>query len=180
MFSHRLRIAGALAGLAAVTASLLPSMALAEVNPDQVPANLNAAIKAEIESKGHKYAGFCRVVNEGNPVPGEYCSFVLSIEHEIAEVTYGPVLSDELTRVNFHLQNGNWVKEGTTPTTPTTPPTTPTTPTTPSNPSTPKPPATGDGLAADSGSDSTGLLFGAAAVAVAGLGVTGVAIARKR
>jgi hypothetical protein len=176
MSRYRLRIAGALAGLAAITASLLPSMAFAEVNPDQVPASLNAAIKAEIESKGHKYAGLCRVVNEGNPVPGEYCAFVLSIEHDIAEVTYGRVLSDELTRVNFHNQNGTWVKEGTTPTTPTQP----TTPTTPSNPSTPKPPATGDGLSEDSGSDSTAVLFGAAAVAVAGLGVTGVAIARKR
>ncbi len=71
MFPTRLRIAGALAGMAALTASLLPTMALAEVNPDQVPANLNAAIKAEIESKGHEYAGFCRVVNEGNPIPFE-------------------------------------------------------------------------------------------------------------
>jgi hypothetical protein len=168
MSRNRLRIAGALAGLAAVTASLLPSMALAEVNPDQVPANLNAAIKAEVESKGHKYAGLCRVVNEGNPVPGEYCAFVLSIEHDIAEVTYGRVLSDELTQVNFVHQNGNWVKQGTTP-----PPT--------QNPSTPRPPATGNGGIDDSGSDSSSaVLFGAAAVAVAGLGVTGLAVARKR
>jgi hypothetical protein len=163
----RIRIAAALAGVAALTASLFPTMALADLNPDQIPANLQAAIKAEVESKGHKYAGLGREVNQQNPLPvGEYVAFVQSIEHDIAEVTYGPVASDEITRVNFVNQNGNWVKQGTTPTT--------------GNPNNPKPPATGNGVIDDSGSDSSALLFGAAAVAVAGLGVTGLAVARKR
>ncbi|MEX0782305.1 MAG: hypothetical protein WD557_06615 [Dehalococcoidia bacterium] len=177
MSRYRIRIAGALAGLAAITASLLPTMALADTPTEQIPASLQSAIKAEIESKGHKYAGLCRVVNEQPQIPvGEYCAFVLSIEHDIAEVSYGAVLSDQITRVNFHSQNGTWVKEGTS----TPPPPTPSTPTTPTNPGTPKPPATGDGLADDSGSDNSAALLGAAAVAVAGLGVAGVAIARKR
>jgi hypothetical protein len=168
MFRHRLRIAAALAGLAALTASLFPTMALADVPNEQIPANLQAAIKTEVESKGHKYAGLGRVVNESGQYPyGEYVAFVLSIEHDIAEVTYGPFLSDEITRVNFVNQNGNWVKQGTTPTTPT-------------NPNVPKPPATGDGLAGDSDSDNTTVLFGAAAVAATGLGVAGLAVAKKR
>jgi hypothetical protein len=154
--------------VAALTASLFPTMALADVPSNQVPASLEAAIKTEVESKGHKYAGLGRVVNESGENPhGEYVAFVLSIEHDIAEVTYGPFASDELTRVDFVNQNGNWVKQGTSPTTPT-------------NPNVPKPPATGDGLADDSGSDNTTVLLSAAAVAVAGLGVTGLAVARKR
>lgn len=174
MSPYRFRIAGAVAGLAALTASLFPAMALADVPNEQIPANLQAAIEAEIESKGHKYAGLCRVVNEGNPVPFEYCAFVLSIEHDIAEVTYGPVLSDELTRVNFVNQNGTWVKEG-------TPPTAPSNPNNPgSDPSTPKPPATGDGVTDDSEGSNTAVVLGAAAVAVAALGVAGVAVARRR
>ena len=168
MIPNRLRIAGALAGLAALTASLFPTMALADVPTEQIPANLQAAIKTEVESKGHKYAGLGRVVNESGQYPhGEYVAFVLSIEHDIAEVTYGPFLSDEITRVNFVNQNGNWVKQGTTPTNP-------------GSPSTPKPPATGDGIADDSGSDNTAVLLGGAAVGVAALGVAGVAVARKR
>ena len=172
MFRYRIRIAAALAGLAALTARLFPMMALADVPPEQIPADLQAAIKVEIESHGHKYAGLGRVVNQQNPLPfGEYVAFVQSIEHDIAEVTYGPVASDEITRVNFVHQNGNWVKEGTT---------APTTPSNPGSPSTPKPPATGDGIADDSGSDDTTVLLGAAAVAVAALGVAGVAVSRKR
>ncbi len=172
MSRNRIRIAAALAGLAALTASLFPTMALADTPTEQIPANLQAAIKAEIEGKGHQYAGLCRVVNEQQPLPfGQYCAFVLSIENDIAEVSYGPVASDAITRVNFVNQNGNWVKEGTT---------TPTTPTIPSNPSTPRPPATGDGMADDSDSDTMPLVLGAAAAAVAGLGVAGVAIAPKR
>ena len=170
MSRYRIRIAAALAGLAALTASLFPTMALADLGPEQIPADLRAAIKVEVESKGHKYAGLGREVNQQNPLPfGEYVAFVQSIEHDIAEVTYGPVASDQITRVNFVKQNGSWVKQGTT------------TPTTPTSPSVPKPPATGNGVSDDSGSgNDSALLFGAAAVAVAGLGVSGLAIARKR
>ncbi len=93
---------------------------------------------------------------------------MLSIEHDIAEVTHGPVLSDDITRVNFVNQNGNRVKEGSP------------APTTPGNPSVPKPPATGDGIADDSGTDDPTVLLGAAAVAVGGLGAGGFAVSRKR
>jgi hypothetical protein len=160
-----------LAGLAALAGSLFPTMALAEVQPEQVPQSLQAATKAEVESKGFEYAGLCRVVNEQQPLPfGKYCSFVLSIEHDMAEVTYGPVASDQITRVNFVNQNGTWVKQGTA------------TPTTPANSGgTPKPPSTGDGAVKDGGTDNSSLavMGGIATLAVAGLGMT-VAYSRKR
>ena len=173
MSRNRFRIAGMLAGLTALAASLFPSMALADVQPEQVPQSLQAAIKAEVESKGFEYAGLCRVVNEQQPLPfGKYCAFVLSIEHDIAEVTYGPVASDQITRVNFVSQNGTWVKQGST---------APTTPTSPSNPATPKPPSTGDGVVNEGGTNNSNLavMGGIAALAVAGLGMT-VGYSRKR
>jgi hypothetical protein len=164
-----IRIAGILAGAAALVGALLPAAAFAEVPSDQVPASLQAAIKAEIESKGHTYAGLCRVVNEQQPLPvGQYCAFVISIEHEIAEVTYGAVASDEITRVNFDYRDGAWVKQGTTPTNPGTP-------------GTPRPPATGDGIASDGGSGiELGLVAAAAAVAISGLALGTAAATRRR
>lgn len=108
------RIVVAIAGLAALTASLLPGLAAAEVPPAEVPAELEAAIKQHIESEGHVFAGFCRdvIANEPSATPGEYCAFVISIEHEIAEVTYGAVFSDELSFVSFKFENGAWTQMG--------------------------------------------------------------------
>lgn len=186
----RIRIAGALAGITALIASMFPTMALADVPPAQVPASLQAAIKADVEARGYEYAGLARVVNENPPLPfGKWVAFVQSIEHDIAEVTIGPVASDQIIRVNFVNQRGTWVKQGTaTPTQPTTPvptqpttpaPTQPTTPTPPSGnpnnpggaPATPRPPATGNDNS-DGGVDNSTLLFavigGALAAAAAG------------
>jgi hypothetical protein len=172
MNASRIRIAGLLAGLAALVVSLIPTAASADVAPAQVPAGLQTAIKAEVEARGHEYAGLARVVNENPPLPfGKWVAFVLSIEHDIAEVTIGPVASDEIHRVNFENRNGTWVKQGAV-----------ATPTQGSGgTATPKPPATGDGLADDSGSDSTVLfgVVGAAIAAMAGAGLVAT-IARRR
>jgi hypothetical protein len=96
-------------GAVALAASFAPGFARAEVPVEEIPASLEAAIEQHIESKGKEYAGFCRVINEMPEIPvGEYCSFVLSIEHNIAEVSYGPVLSDEVTHVSFKHYAGLW------------------------------------------------------------------------
>lgn len=157
-----------LAGFAATTlaAAMLPGFAAAEVPSAHVPDDLKSVIQEHIESKGHDYAGLCRDVNQQSPVHiGEHCAFVLSIEHEIAEVTYGPVLSDELTFVSFELKYGEW--EVRTDDEPVVQPTRPTQPSRPTAP-TPRPPSTGSG--ADSGSDDDRALL----TALAALGALGV------
>lgn len=183
MKTSRLRLAGLLAGLTALVASLVPSVALADVPNDQVPASLQAAIKADVEARGHQYAGLCRVVNENPPLPfGKWCAFVLSIEHDIAEVTMGPIATDELTRVNFVNQNGNWVKQGAS--TPTQGSgnggtASPTQGSGNGGSATPKPPATGEGIADGDGSGNT-VLFGVVGAAIAALAGAGLVTAAAR
>lgn len=114
----------------------------------QLPAGLGNAIKQYIESKGHQHAGLCLDVNDNPPLPfGKYCAFVLSIEHDIAEVSYGPVASNDISRVSFKLEGGTWKVMGTqtqmpTPSPTSVPPTaTPTTPASPTAPAVVVPPA---------------------------------------
>lgn len=174
----RIRIGAALAGVAVLSVAMLPGVAAAEVPSSQVPAELKAAIEQYIEGQGHDYVGFCRNVNEnpGSIVPGTYCAFVNSIKHDIAEVTYGPVLSDEISRVSFKLENGQWkVMTQATPTATTTPTRTATAVTTP------RAPATGSGANPDSnGEDNPTIILTVAFATAAGLGALATMAARRR
>ncbi|MGE5594878.1 MAG: hypothetical protein ACM3S1_02445, partial [Hyphomicrobiales bacterium] len=94
-----IHIVGALAAVAALAAAMLPGLAAADVPSDQVPGDLRAKIEQHIEARGYEFAGLCRDVNNSpNPAQyaGQWCAFVQTIEHDIAEVTFGPVLSDTI------------------------------------------------------------------------------------
>ncbi len=93
----------------ALALAFLPGLARADVPSQQIPESLRAAIQQHVESKGKEYAGLCVDVNANPPLPfGKYCAFVLSIEHDIAEVSYGPVASNDITRASFKNQGGAW------------------------------------------------------------------------
>ena len=112
--SIRIHHGAAFAAAAALAAAMLPGLAAAQVPSSQVPDELKVVIQQYIEDQGHEFAGFCDDVN-ANPdgaTPGTYCAMVGSIEHEIAEVFYGPVFSDEISMVSFHFENGEWTLTG--------------------------------------------------------------------
>ncbi len=104
----RARMLVTIGGIIAILAVFSPGMARADVPPGQIPLSLHTAIQQYIEGKGHDYAGLCVDVNQNPPPYGDYCAFVLSIEHDIAEVSYGPVASGDITRVDFKNTGGNW------------------------------------------------------------------------
>lgn len=96
-------------GLIALAFAMLPAFAEANVPSNQVPSELKSAIEQYIENQGHGYAGLCVDVNQQQPLPfGEYCAFVLSIEHDIADVSYAPVASDDISYAYFKNTNGTW------------------------------------------------------------------------
>jgi len=172
----RRRILTSLAGAVALLGALLPNLAAAEVPANQIPASLQAAIKAHVESRGQQYVGLCRDANQTSPLPvGKWCAFVLSIEHDIAEVTVGPVATNDIHRVNFVNQNGTWKLQGSPSPVPSNSPTGNATPQ-PAN--TPRPPATGSGIAEGSG-PSPVLLIVASAVALAAGGLTLYSASRR-
>jgi hypothetical protein len=82
-----------------------------DVPSSQVPGDLKAAIKALIEGRGYDYAGFCRDIAQHEHVD-KYCAFVLSLSASEAKVSFGRVLSDELTVVTLVKQGGAWVEQG--------------------------------------------------------------------
>lgn len=170
----RIRLRAGLAGALALTAALLPGIAAAEVPSEQVPDDLKAIIEQHIESKGHDYAGLCREVNEQTPLPvGKHCAFVLSIEHDIAEVTYGPVASNDLTFVSFLHEDGAWkLRTDSEPYEP------PTQPSGGSSSPTPRPPSTGGGNdpASGDGSMPIAALIALGTAALAGAGAATIAV----
>lgn len=181
MVLTRTRIAGALAGIVALVAALLPGIAAADVPSEQVPAGLKAAIEQYIEGQGHEYAGLGRDVNAGNPAEhvGEYVAFVQSIEHEIAEVTYGPVLSDTIDQVNFQLVNGQWQLLTGSPTPITNTPVAGT-PTSTTSTGTPRPPVTGDAGPSHAGDRDSLVILGVGVAVAIGLAAAGTVGMRKR
>lgn len=105
----RAKLFATVGGAIALAAAFAPGMARADVPPEQVPASLRSAIQQYVESQGHDYAGLCREVIAGPSIPyGEHCAFVLTIQHDIAEVTYAPVATDELNRIHFKNTGGAW------------------------------------------------------------------------
>lgn len=105
----RAKLIATLGGAISLAAAFTPGLVRAEVPSDQVPASLETAIQQYIESQGHDYAGLCREVLSRPSIPyGEHCAFVLTIEHDIAEVTYAPVASDEISRIHFKNNGGSW------------------------------------------------------------------------
>lgn len=168
MHAFHFRFGGVVAGVAALFGALLPGVAAADLPPDQIPGGLKAAIAAYIEGRGHAYAGLGRDVNAGDPAShvGEYVAFVQSIEHDIAEVTYGPVLSDAIGEVAFRNVGGTWQLATATPV--------------PGSP-TPGVPQTGSGAAAGATGGTSFVLFAlAGAGALTAAGFATVVAARRR
>lgn len=166
----RSRILAGIAGATTLVAALIPGLAAAEVPANQVPDDLKSVIEQHIESKGHDYFGFCREANETVPLPaGKYCIFVQSIEHDIAEITYGPVASNDITFVSFEHNNGAWeLRSADEPYNPGTSPT-------------PRPPATGNGGSGvtDSENSATGLGVIVVAGSLAAAGAGALALRRR-
>jgi hypothetical protein len=104
-----LQFLGAAASLA--LAGFLVTSVAADVPSNEVPSGLKAAIRDKVEGEGHQYAGLCRDIEQHNH-PGEYCAFVLSIDGNWAEVTYGPVLSEPTAHIAFQNVDGHWEHHG--------------------------------------------------------------------
>lgn len=106
--SRRLLVIGAvlLAGLA-----IFAQTARGQVPENQIPQDLRAAIKAEVELRGEKYAGLCREIDQDQHVL-QWCAFVQSLTADRAEVTFGAVLSDELHQAIFIKSGGAWIASG--------------------------------------------------------------------
>jgi len=86
-------VLGAVGSLQARTAS-------AEVPYPETSPYLRAAIKADIEAKGHSYGGDCRF-DVMYLAPGKWCSMVQSVSANGAVVTYGPFASGDITEATF-------------------------------------------------------------------------------
>ena len=88
-----------------------PAGSSAEVPSNQVPDSLKAAIKAAVEARGERYAGFCREVNQ-SPNPSQYaghwCAAVQSLTADRAVLMIGAVFSDELHAVTFVRSGNTW------------------------------------------------------------------------
>ena len=78
------------------------------VPSNQVPAELRAAIRTEVESRGKVFAGLCLEISQSQHV-GEWCASVQSLTESAAEVTMGGVLSDEVETVTFRKSGSTWV-----------------------------------------------------------------------
>lgn len=101
-------VLAALLALAAVL-GLQIRTASAEVAGAKVPPTLAAAIKADVEARGYQYGGDCKF--DGMYLsPGIWCSFVISMSADGAQVSYGRFASDEIVKVTFSRQGeSRWV-----------------------------------------------------------------------
>jgi len=104
-------LAGALT--AAAIFGIQAQAASAEVPLPQVSPYLRAAIEADVEARGYKYAGDIRF-DSMYAAPGDWVSSVQSIGPNEAVVTYGRFASDEIITVKF-VPKGNygWVNPAT-------------------------------------------------------------------
>ncbi len=102
MDAKRLFITPILAGaiLAAAIIGVQARVASAEVAYPQVSPYLRAAIEADIEARGYKYAGDIRF-DSMYAAPGDWVSSVQSVGPDEAVVTYGKFASDEIVTVKF-------------------------------------------------------------------------------
>lgn len=93
----------------AVALSIQLQRASAEVVGAKVPPALAAAIKADVEARGYQYGGDCKF--DGMYLaPGMWCSFVISMSANGAEVSYGRFASDEIVKATFTRQGeSRWV-----------------------------------------------------------------------
>jgi hypothetical protein len=115
MDARRLFITPIIAGavLAAAIFGIQAQVASAEVPLPQVSPYLRAAIEADIEARGYKYAGDIRF-DSMYAAPGDWVSSVQSVGPDGAVVTYGKFASDEIITVKF-VSKGNygWVNPDT-------------------------------------------------------------------
>jgi hypothetical protein len=96
-----------LGGAVALWGAMLTGGASAQVPDSQVPADLRAAIKTDVEARGKTFAGMCREITQHEHY-GEWCAFVQALDNNSAEVTFGPVASDEIYAQQFTKANGAW------------------------------------------------------------------------
>jgi hypothetical protein len=98
---------------AAILSALGASVASAEVAYPTVSPYLRAAIKADVEARGYKYAGDIRF-DSMYAAHGDWVSAVQSIGPNEAIVTYGRFATDEIITVKF-VPKGNygWVNPAT-------------------------------------------------------------------
>ncbi len=115
MDARRLLITPFLAGIVAAAAifGIQAQVASAEVPLPQVSPYLRAAIEADVEARGYKYAGDIRF-DSMYAAPGDWVSSVQSVGPDGAVVTYGKFASDEIITVKF-VPKGNygWVNPAT-------------------------------------------------------------------
>ena len=97
----------------AVFGALGASTASAQVPYPDTSAYLRAAIRADIEAKGHKYGGDCKF-DTMYLAHGQWCSMVQSVGPGGAVVTYGPFATDDITTAKF-VREGvyGWKNEAT-------------------------------------------------------------------
>jgi hypothetical protein len=88
------------AALAAAVFGMQAGAASAEVPLPQVSPYLRAAIEADIEARGYKYAGDIRF-DSMYATPGDWVSSVQSVGPNEAVVTYGKFASDDIITVKF-------------------------------------------------------------------------------
>jgi hypothetical protein len=74
----------------------------------EVPQALRDAIKKTVEARGQTYAGLCKEIPDQSQHIGQWCAFVDSVRSEDADVTFGPVLSDELYSARFVKSGDTW------------------------------------------------------------------------
>lgn len=77
------------------------------VDPNDVPKDLQEAIREFLQQRGLTYAGLCQVIDQGSHI-GDTCAFVLSIEDGEARVSYGLVASDEINEEIFFQDETGW------------------------------------------------------------------------
>lgn len=102
MDARRLFFIPFLAGIvtAVVTFGPQPQTASAEVPAPQVSPYLRAAIRAEAEARGYRYAGDFKF-DAMFAGPGDWVSSVQSVGYDGAVVTYGRYASDEIVTTRF-------------------------------------------------------------------------------
>lgn len=73
-----------------------------------VPSALRIAIRAEVERRGHPYAGLCREVPDDGSGIGKYCANIVEVGTDMADIAFGPYATNELTAVRLVMAGDAW------------------------------------------------------------------------
>jgi hypothetical protein len=146
------------------------------VDPNDVPQNLQEAIRDFLEQRGLSYAGLCTAIEQHEHY-GKTCAFVIWIADGKAQVNYGLVASDEINEEIFFEDELGWHATSSGPIVPPTEEPVDPTPV-------PNEPEPGDGSDDDSNDDDddrTALLtLGAVAFGIVAAGGIGAGVLKRR